>query len=369
VKEYLKKHIFNFKGTNTPKLLLIESDDWGSIRIPNTNVRDLLLEKKLIKNKDTFSKNDTLESSEDYLKLYKVLERYKDIDCNPPVITANFIMANPDFDKIRASHFNEYFYETFTDTYNKYYPNDNTFESLKYGMSKNYIHPQFHGREHLNVSAWLDKLSNNNEAFLFAFYNHCFAIDYKSKSNIRGNLMASYDYRSNSELEFIREGIKTGLKLFEDNFGFISESTIAPCYVWNKDIEDCFLNYGVSYFQGSKFQQCVIPNKNKHKKIWRYIGEKGDTDSVYSIRNCLFEPSSNTDIDWVSKALESIEVAFLWRRPAILGMHRVNFVGGLSQENRRLNLEKLDELLFKVLKKFPDVRFISTPDLFSKYLV
>ena len=94
MKEYLKKHIYNFRGTNTPKLLVIEYDNWDSICIPNKQAQQKLVEQNLINSKCTFSKYDTLESAEDYSVLYKVLYKDKNIDGNSPIITANFIMSN-----------------------------------------------------------------------------------------------------------------------------------------------------------------------------------------------------------------------------------------------------------------------------------
>src|SRR5690606_31620131 len=106
--------------------------------------------------------------------LFKILKKHRDKNGNHPVITANTIVANPDFDKILASNFKEYHYEEFTETLKKY--PDRSFDCWKYGMSEKLFYPQLHGREHLNVNKWLHYLQNDNEDMLFAFQNNFFAI-------------------------------------------------------------------------------------------------------------------------------------------------------------------------------------------------
>ena len=108
----LKRNVLNSVGYKTNrKIIVIESDDWGSIRIPSLDTQKILTEKKIISLKDPFSKYDALESETDLNELYNVLLSHKDKHGNPPTITANCVVANPDFDKIRASNFTKYIYE------------------------------------------------------------------------------------------------------------------------------------------------------------------------------------------------------------------------------------------------------------------
>jgi len=84
-------------------------------------------------------------------------------------------------------------------------------------------------------------------------------------------------------------------------------------------------------------------------------------------RNGLFEPSLDQNIDWVDKCLESINIAFRWNKPAVIGTHRLNFIGSIDPNNRDRNLKMFDELLKKIITKWPDVEFISSKDLFKYY--
>ena len=98
----LRKSYVNFRGWSTKrKLLLIESDDWGSIRMPNREVYNLLLSKGLPVDRSRYSKFDTLESQTDLERLFETLAKVKDKNGNAASLTANYLVANPDFEKIK----------------------------------------------------------------------------------------------------------------------------------------------------------------------------------------------------------------------------------------------------------------------------
>jgi hypothetical protein len=366
MKEYLKKHLINVQGKRTTKKILVfESDDWGSIRIPNKMTQQYLLKNKLIKLTDPFSVYDCLENAEDYQSLFKVLNNHKDNIGNHPVITANMVMANPNFQKIKDEQFKTYHFEHFSETYESYYRNKRVFETLLKGIEQKFIFPQFHAREHLNVPQWLNRLQSGNERFLKAFELKCFAIEDTNLGNNRVNLMASYDYQNEIELQSIGESIIQGLQMFERTFDFQSKTTIAPCYVWNEDIENIFNQGGVKCMQSSYVQQKIF--RGKHQRVWQKMGNTNVLNQRYFVRNVLFEPSLNKKVNWVEKAMESIAVAFYWGKPAIISSHRINFVAGLSVENRDSNLALLEELLKRVLKKWPEIEFVNSEELLGVY--
>ena len=366
MKQTLKKHLINLRGQRLKeKFLVLESDDWGAIRIPNLQVRDWLYEKRYTQKKDPFSRYDTLESENDYEALFEVLNRFKDFRGNHPILTANFIMNNPDFDQIKSNDFKKYYSQHFTETYKSYYDSQKTEEILKEGVKKNLIKPQFHGAEHLNVIKWMKYLKDENSSFRKVFDFKCYAIDDLNPNNRRGNLMAAYDYDTNEELEYIRQSITLGVKQFEETFGFKPKTTIAPCYVWNHEVEQIMKENEINFFQGSYVQN--IPSINaSFKKKYRFIGQRNPDKQSYLVRNGLFEPSINKNIDWVNKCLESIEIAFKWGKPAIVSTHRINYVGGLDENQRNHNLKLLKEVITKAILKWPDIQFIDSESLSLK---
>jgi hypothetical protein len=65
----------------------------------------------------------------------------------------------------------------------------------------------------------------------------------------------------------------------------------------------------------------------------------------------------------VEDCLKSIHYAFKWNKPAVISSHRTNYIGVHDPKNREKGLRELDELLFKILKQWPDVKFITSTKL------
>jgi hypothetical protein len=65
----------------------------------------------------------------------------------------------------------------------------------------------------------------------------------------------------------------------------------------------------------------------------------------------------------IKNCLKDIENSFFFRKPAIITCHRLNFIGAISPKNRDNNLDILNELLTAILKKWPDVTFMSSDQL------
>ncbi len=83
---------------------------------------------------------------------------------------------------------------------------------------------------------------------------------------------------------------------------------------------------------------------------------------TYMSRNAGFEPSASS-MDWVDKCLADIAMAFRMRKPATISTHRVNYIGFLEPTNRERSLWLLKELLGNILKKWPDVEFMTSVEL------
>src|SRR5687768_5317648 len=100
----IKKGLLNLPGWTTKrKIVVIESDDWGTISIPSKDVRDKLFERNLFPSPSAFRKYDCLESEDDLNEVFGLLSSYTDFKGNHPCITACTIVANPDFEKIENS--------------------------------------------------------------------------------------------------------------------------------------------------------------------------------------------------------------------------------------------------------------------------
>ena len=74
-------------------------------------------------------------------------------------------------------------------------------------------------------------------------------------------------------------------------------------------------------------------------------------NQMYYRRNIFFEPSYNQNLDWESKAMADIEIAFRWGKPAVFSTHRANYIGRIFEDNREQSLQKLSNLLLSIQKK------------------
>ncbi len=365
LKHRFAKHIANIPGWRTNrKIVVFESDDWGSIRTKSAESLDVLKRKGFEVDKCHYMQNDSLASDVDLDELFNLLLSFKDFKGNHPIITANCLVANPDFKKIEESSFEKYHFESFKTTLNNYPKHQNSFSLWEKGMQQKIFHPQFHGREHLNIERWMVDLQNKNEETLFGFHIGMFGISGHITKVKRGSYLAAFDGGENENRLYNKQDIvKEGLSLFKQEFGYNSKSFIAPNYVWNEQIEKVASEGGVKFIQGTNTQR-ISSDYDKKKQLKRhYLGQRSKNEQIYLTRNCFFEPSENQNKSWVDSCLREIDISFRWRKPAIISTHRVNFIGFINPINRDLNLPQFEQLLSEILKKWPDVEFMTSDKL------
>lgn len=355
----LTKYYSNKDFRTNRHIIVFESDDWGSIRMSNKYAFDELLKMGYAVDKRPYERFDTLESPKDLEALFNVLVRYKDTQGNHPIITANMLMVNPDFDKITQSGYDTYYYEPILETYRRYFGDDNVLSLMREGINEGVFMPQFHGREHFNVAHWMRGLQNGNEDFLTAFkFNMCGIAPKVNPQN--GNQLMNALWANNEEEQSgINRIVADGLKMFERLWGFRSESFVAPCYRWNQSIERV-LNEG-----GVRLIQTIRRNNPAYLSSSRYFyqGQHNDLGQTYSIRNCVFEPATNEGGSTVDSLINQVCAIFNQHKIAVFSTHRINYVSGIGEQNRERTLELLDGFLATVLRKYPDVEFISSNKL------
>ena len=364
LKRYISTNLLNLPGFTTKrKIVVFESDDWGSIRMPSPEIYQELLKKDIRVDNLAFTKYDSLASEKDLTLLFEVLNSVRDKNGKPAVITANTIVANPDFNKIRLSRFQEYFYEPFTETLKRYPEHAKSFEFWKKGIEMGVFRPQFHGREHLNVTAWMKALKENKGKARMAFDYEMFDLS-ESESVNENTFVEAFDLQNKNELEFQKESIISGMKLFEELFGYKSETFIAPCYIWSSELNRTLSEAGIKAFQGNWFQfESIIGNQRKFKKRFHYMGQKNRLNQIYLVRNNSFEPSVDSTFDWINFVLKRMEMLFNCNKPVIIGSHRLNYIGFIDSVNRENNLKLLTTLLKKMTEKCPEIEFMSSDQL------
>ncbi len=365
IRSYLSHILTNLPGWRTNrKIVVIESDDWGSIRMPSKQVYEKCLKAGYPVDKIAYERYDSLASEEDLELLFDTLTSFKDKQGNHPVITANCVMANPDFDKIKADNFNSYHYELITETFKKYPNHSGCFNLWIKGMEAGIFLPQYHCREHLNVSLFMDALRKGDRDVLFGF-DHEMPGCIQMGPEVRGNsFMEATRYNSTRDKKDKLSYFLEGLNLFEKLFGFKSESVIPPNYIWSPDFNEAVKGKDVTYFQGiKKMYEPVVGGKTKSYSL--YLGKKNNFGQTYLLRNALFEPSLfRLKIkDPVGQCLAAMAIAFRMKKPAVICSHRINYVGFLEEANRDKTLKLLKNLFSAALMRWPEIEFMTSVQL------
>ena len=344
------------------RVLVIESDDWGSIRVPSLEVKHSLIAKGYDMDSRPFERCDTLENNRDMEELYNVLLKYKDSRDNHPVITANSLVCNPDFDRIRLSDYECYYFEPTSKTYLEYPDREQVPDLVKKGIEMGVFLPQSHGREHFNYLNWIKQLQVGNKDALAVFEYKMCGIFPKSNPSQGNELLMALRYDSVEGKKAIISSVSEGLDLFEKRFGYKSKTFVAPCYWWSTAIEEVLSDRGVKMIQTDR----ACSDCETGRTYYHYSGEKNKWGQFYSVRNCMFEPAISRDENEAERCLGQIESAFEKKKVAIVSSHRINFVGGIIPENRDITLRQLDWLLSKVIKKYPDVEFMTSEALYNR---
>jgi len=361
----LTRNLSNILGKKVKnKIVVIESDDWGSIRMPSKDAYNKLLSLGYSVDTNFFTKFDGLESKPDLDRLFDLLIGVKDHKGNNPVITALSIMANPDFNKIKEYDFNEYYYEPFYKTSDRYDGSD-LLKSWKEGNRFKVFEPQFHGREHLNVKRWMEGLQRNFKTTKLTFDLELTGLQANIANEDRGDYQAAFDIDKIEDVLALKTILRDGISMFKDVLGYQPLYFCPTNGPFNNVLEIDLKSLGIEFINTAKIQKEPLGD-GKIKNNYRLLGQIGPNGLRYLTRNVVFEPSNSSRVDWVDLALNDISIAFKWNKPAIISSHRVNYVSRIEISNRDNGLKKLSLLLNRIIEKWPDVEFMSSSELGKK---
>lgn len=365
IKQKLSPYYTNLRGWRTDrKIVVIESDDWGSIRMPSRDVYEKCLKAGYRVDTNPYERYDSLASEDDLEHLFSLLSSFKDLNGTHPVLTANILPANPDFEKIMNSDFEEYHFELVTQTFKKYPKHSRCFHIWKEGLANEVFYPQSHGREHLNVSMFMNALQRGDEDAMFGFNNGMPGSMPHGERNGSNKYVETLWYSDLTDKEEKLSIILEGLDMFEELFGYRSETFIPPNYLWSFDYDEVMYNHGVLYYQGNR--KMKEPQEDGTVKLnSHHIGEKNRHGQTYLLRNAIFEPSlfKKNINDPVNHCMNQIKAAFRLNKPAIICSHRINYVGYLSESNRDRGLNLLNKLLINIQREWPETEFMNSYQL------
>ena len=342
------------------RIVVFESDDWGSQRVPSKAARDRLLAQGILSGKSAYDQ-ETLENAEDVATLCEVLGSVRDADGLPAVFSCFVNPANPDFDRIRESDFEGYFWEPTSQTLERRGDRAAVQAAWQSGRAAGLVDLEYHGREHLQVRLWMDFLRSSSvvrAGFELGYYSvACEPVP----PTIRG-FRAAYFFESPDEIPAMERIVVDGARLFEEEYGVRPHVFCAPNNVFHPELYRAVKTAGCNVIV--RHARNLQPDgRGGVTQVWgnRRVREAGL--SWYG-RNAIFEPEQGYGIE---HALRGIRSAFAWGVPAIVSTHRVNYVGGIDPRVRDRGARELGALLKAITKTWPDVHFMSSRAL-AKHL-
>ncbi len=356
----------NIPGWKTDrKLVVFAVDDYGNVRVDSKEARERM-DKAGLKIHSRFDAYDTLETREDLEMLYETLSSIKDKNGRNAVFTTLALPCNINFEQIAEEGYKEFSYELLTDTYKKLEAlqpaaYSGAWELWYKGIKDGLMAPQFHGREHLSIKILNEKLETNNFEVLTALKNRSYTSISDTGYKTIGYTGAFHFWDFKENIGFGRI-ISSGVNAFENVFGYKPLVFNAPAGGESQYIYSFLSEGGVKYIEVPLIKKEHI-GFGKYKRVLNYTGKKNHLGQTYLVRNCVFEPTSDSCIDWVEYTLKQIEAAFKWRRPAIVSSHRVNFCGHIDPGNRKIGIDALHSLLKKITEKWSEVEFVSLAEL------
>jgi len=359
------KHLL---GCQTPhRLVILNVDDYATIRLASRQAREKL--QKRIPDfggqMDTF---DALETRADLDALFEVLRSVRGADGIPPAFTAYALSANPDFNALRNE--GRYAPEALPDTFARLSADqpdayEGAWSLWREGMAEGLIHPQFHGREHVSVPLIEAKLVRGDDD-LNANIEVESTAGLKAIPEMPGvGFTHSFGLHDKSLLPQHREILADGLARFEAVYGFASRTFTPPAQQLYPSLDAYVHELGVEAIDKSFFYQRPVGNGRRRPSI-NFLRPPTQKRAGTIVRTLSFEPTSGTKSDPVGHALAQIDTAFRWRKPAIISSHRVNYAGHIDPKNRQQGLGALAELLQAIIKRWPDVRFITADALLDE---
>ena len=363
ISKYRRKLIGNLKnvpGWRTKRKIVVFSiDDFGNIRMASSQARQELAKAGLNVEQNRFDQYDSLETAEDLRQLFDALSSVRDKHGRHAVITAFALPANIDFDAMRQSGYQRFQYELLPDTLARLQHYDGTWTQWQLGIKEKIFVPQFHGREHINISFLMTLLAKRDPEIIQCFANSSYG-GISPRSDTHTDYASAFAFNDFSENDELEKLVLDGLDVFRKVFGYSAEHFNSPGGREHHILERTLAEGGIRFIDTDMVKR-EHQGHGKFRRRLHYLGEKNGYGQTYLIRNCVFEPL--LDKDCVESCLTEIATAFRWNKPANISSHRVNFCGYIDPGVRAHGLRMLRELLKKIVQNWPDVEFVSTVEL------
>jgi hypothetical protein len=366
VKRRIADHLKNLRGWRTSrKLVAFAVDDYANVRVASVAARERLVAAGLDLS-GQMDRYDTLETRQDLEALFEVLESVRDGKGQPAVFTPYALAANPDFAAIREDG-TQYHPEPVTRTFQRLaaeqpHAYEGAWALWQEGMARGLVRPQCHGREHLNVALFEHKLRQRAPDLLANLEHDSLAGITSDPAMPAVEFTHAFGLHDRAELARHREILADTFDAFKQVWGYRSTTFTPPALLLHPDLQEELVQYGVESID--KPLRCSRPlGDGAYKREINHSGRQRGQNHTTVVRNVVFEPGKDMGFELVSRALEQMQAAFFFGRPAIISSHRVNFCGHIDERYRKNGLDALSRLLAGIVQRWPEVEFVSVDRL------
>ncbi len=332
---------FYLRRRTSNKIVVIESDDWGQERALNAEALGWAARKY---GRESFTRwtTDSLETDEDLILLFELFDTFKDCFQFAPVLTANFITHNIDYQNDSKMSFLS-IEESIKNN------NPALFKIYEYGIEHSFFKPQLHGYSHFNLERTRSYF--NTDEGMEAYQNKFFY----AKSTIIGNTSFLEGECTTANPNYEAQ-LLAAQQAFCNTFGYYSETFIPPRFIIDRGIISMLRNYDIKFLQAGS--RLIDSRGIKYSRPFyrSYLGQ------IWLNRNCRLDPHQDYNYS-AEQCITAINSAFGNEQPAVIDFHRVNIAGRFTPEYRAKSLSELKKV-FDYLKRYhPDTIFTTSNQL------
>jgi hypothetical protein len=346
------------------RIVVFESDDWGSTRMENPYIQQYFFSKYPELQQSWMDVYDALETPQNINDLCSVADEIKDCIGKPFLITLLLNTHNAEITEITKSDYTFYYNENLLTSAQRIFGGGPSLKSAYLrALAGGSIEIQLHGQEHVQRSLLLNLLNNRNlkdfkEDFSYGFYASLFHQGKYIPTQLRATfypfLRDDYTWQVNSlsdSIKFLKSQFNCNTDYFVPPNGPISYEVLKKLkHLGIKGLVSPLLNR-TFYF------------KKLHVPLYAPMGYSSLSSCVYINRNVPFEPRRTFDKNVVEDALSKVKWLLENRYPVVITSHRANYTDFLSKKGYYQSFEMLKKLIININKSFPDTLFLSSSQL------
>jgi hypothetical protein len=333
-------------------IVLLQSDDWGRVGLRDREGLEELRSAGLTIGERPYDFY-TLETAEDLWQLKELLMRHRDASGRHPLLEMNFILANPDFARMREGGFRQVHLLPLSEGLPGGWSRPGLLQAYREGIADLVFQPALHGNTHFCHSAVQRQASADTERgdLLRKFwaagtpYIHWrmpwIGYEYWNPE------MAEDERFLSAEAQ--REEIGRAVGYFAKMFSSLPRSACAPGYRANDDTQKAWAQHGVR-----------VAQNGPHTPLPPYFDEHG---VLQLSRTIEFEPATDSGFS-VELCLQQAANCFRRGIPAIVSLHSINFHSSVQGFCSR-TLECLEEFLSALESNYADLLYLRDEDIYE----